>query len=238
MNKSLLYLGGFIILTASVWLLVQQTFLPSPSKVSLPGALPSVPPPPASSRSVSVPLVPASPHLVSANPTWLTYESREPPYTVHYPKEFTVRKYDNSPFSTGGPRITLVGPISIVINPVPDDRSGSFEDWAQQQARKTCDADGPYGATTCPSVSKILPFTSAAGAQGYEIYLKFETIDNNGHITSTATRGPIFIFDVSQRTQQNRMALIILFYTNTNDSIAITTAERQLYLSIVDTIRF
>ncbi len=180
------------------------------------------------------PPIPSATPSTNRIPTRLTYESKKPPhYTIQYPTSYQLKSYGDNDTSIDGPFITLQGPITITIDIHSGDLSGTFEQWAQEQARLTCDCDGPNGGTTCPSVAKVLPFKSHRGAEGYEIYVNLKTTDANGRLISTVAQGPLFIFDVSAADHQHRLGLIIQAHP-----ASLTPANQKLLRSIVETLAF
>ncbi len=146
-----------------------------------------------------------------AQGSWFTYTSQKPPYSIQYPRDFSLRKSGDEIISIGGPSITLENDartIALLIDPLLGDPTPPFEDWAKTQAMLLCDSDGPNGRSHCDSITKISVFTTSGGNVGYEIYMDLvdETPDGSA---KKSTVGPVFVFDVSKIANQQREGLII-----------------------------
>jgi hypothetical protein len=142
---------------------------------------------------------------------WFTYNSQKPPYSIQYPRDFSLRKSGDEIISIGGPSITLENDartIALFIDPLLGDPTPSFEDWAKAQAMLLCDSDGPNGSSHCDSITKISVFTTSGGNMGYEIYMDLVDETYDGSIKKS-TVGPVFVFDVSKIANQQREGLII-----------------------------
>jgi hypothetical protein len=144
---------------------------------------------------------------------WFTYNNQKPPYTIQYPRDFSVRKTGDEIISIGGPLITLENDartIALHIDPLLGDPTPSFEDWAKNQAMLWCEADGPTGSSRCDTIAKISVFTTSGGNAGYEIYMNLLYENFQDGSARKLTVGPVFIFDVSKIAHQQREGLIIM----------------------------
>ncbi len=152
-------------------------------------------------------------HATGAEVIWFTYNSQKPPYSIQYPRDFSLRKIGDEIISIGGPLITLENDartIALHIDPLLGDPTPSFEDWAKRRAMLWCEAYGPSGSSRCDGITKMSVFTTSGGNTGYEIYLDLAYEHYQDGFTTKSIGGPVFIFDVSQIAHQQREGLSII----------------------------
>lgn len=102
----------------------------------------------------------------------------------------------------------------------------SFKDFAINEVKtRICPAaDGPSGSIYCTDITEIESFKNNQGIEGYKVSIKLihETYDNwkKTGIIKEEVMGPIFLFDVSQQTQNK--ARSIIFQGKTIDQMVST----------------
>lgn len=82
----------------------------------------------------------------------------------------------------------------------------SFEDFVHDRSLIFCAADGPGGSTSCNTVSRTQPFTTATGIKGEIFYLEFVHLSPEGE--SRREAGPFYAFDVSANVQGGDFAAL------------------------------
>ena len=147
----------------------------------------------------------------TVKPEWFTYQNQKPQYSIQYLRDFGLRKYGNEKISIGGPSITLENnarTIAILIDPLPGDPGPAFEQWAKDQAMLLCDSDGPNSSSHCDKITNISQFKTSNSNVGYEIYMNLVNETYN-EPTTNFTVGPVFVFDVTPKSDQPREGLMI-----------------------------
>lgn len=132
-----------------------------------------------------------------------TYTNKLFGFEFDYPEDYSFKESD--PVT---PTFILLGKktdqktiwlVEVSVN--PDTDYASFNEYVVNLARNHCAADGPMGSVYCTDIIQQKPLMNKNDISGYEIYITevFDFYQENERKIEEKMRGPIFIFELSQK---------------------------------------
>lgn len=139
----------------------------------------------------------------------IAYENAEQGYALAYPEGLDILEYTDDMASIGH---LIEGSIASVadvrVQTIEGKEGESFTDAAVRELANLCAADGPDSSFSCTQVTRVSPFTSDAGASGYELYLKGELTDRaSGSVTETE-KGPYYAFVLATGATATKVLIV------------------------------
>ena len=164
---------------------------------------------------------------VSENtPTPLTasYENSEYGYALSYPETLAVREYagGNTAFGTENGD-TFAGVAEVRFVTVSGNEGESLQEAAARELSVLCAADSTTQSFSCTGLDRILPFRTASGLTGYEIFLKGELRTIATGETTEVRKGPYYVFPLQVSATGGRAIVVHAPLAQSADEVDVET---------------
>jgi hypothetical protein len=137
------------------------------------------------------------------------YENVDHGYSLAYPADLDILEYTDDLASIGHLIEGGIASVADVRVQVIEGREGeSFTDAAVRELAHLCAADGPDSSFSCTGVDRVSPFTSDAGAVGYELYLIGQLTDRTAGTVTEVEKGPYYAFVLSTNASATKVLII------------------------------
>ena len=166
-----------------------------------------------------------SPVSTTTSPTTSTkktYTSKKYKFSFSYPSTYEVMEYTPEHISVGN-KTTLgfdsLADIAFILSE-PDTQS-TFEEFALDEARLLCDADGPNESLSCPEIKDLKSFTTGKLVDGSEFYTITQLKNLRTGTIVKGTKGPFIALNTTDLTP--RMSLLLISNPIVQDVTAVNT---------------
>jgi hypothetical protein len=165
-----------------------------------------------------------------------TYISKQYGYGFHYPAEGALQEVAAGAYvdmSFQGRRLPTLS-VQSLDETGKEARKGAPDLWGEfilEQAKLSCDADGPDGTVYCKGVARKNAWKTRGGLRVVELYLQQveERYGEPDKITTTDV-GPIYAVDIS------RQGYVFGLMVGSGHDYPRTSAERELVRRIVENV--
>ena len=162
------------------------------------------------------------------------YTSKTYKFSFSYPSMYEVMEYTPEHISVGNK--TSLGFDSLVdiafILSEPDTQS-TFEEFALDEARLLCDADGPNESLSCPEIKDLKSFTTGKLVDGNEFYTITQLKNLRTGTIVKGTKGPFIALNVTDLAP--RMSVLLISNPIVRD---VTTDSTNFVEAIARSIQF
>lgn len=133
--------------------------------------------------------------------TLATYRSERYGFSFQYPEEYDLMEYTPTRIAVGHKtELGFDSVADIALMEGEADAVQSFEEFVLDQARLSCDADGPTASISCTEVKSLSAFGTSAGVTGQKFYLNERTHTFADDRFEDRDKGPYYTFNTSQNT--------------------------------------
>lgn len=137
------------------------------------------------------------------------YQNAEYGYAVSYPDTLVAREYagGNTAFGTeSGEVFNAVAEVRLVT--VSGNAGESLQEAAARELSLLCAADSTTESFSCTGLDRILPFRTASGMNGYELYLKGELTNLASSEKTMMRKGPYYVFPLEVSATAGRAIVV------------------------------
>jgi hypothetical protein len=165
---------------------------------------------------------------------------RDKNFSFEYPRVYKAEEYNRGAVIVGSKQDDLFTPLVEVVR-YESDRDvalpPTFDIYVERQAQALCGSDGPIESMSCSDVVSA-PFTSAQGLVGQELSLTLNRKNLASGTTTTATFGPVYVFNTTQpiKAPTDTLRYRAIFVYPSFASVASASTSPALLTQVIDSL--